>query len=119
MTVVNALTADGTYGTTYLSYKGEPILNILDGEAVSIRPWGNGSEYPPKGFDPQPLGVTILLEDRANDVSYSFNFTSRTSSEKIEMGKGLAKWFGTLEGGRSDGATYKGPGMFEWLDLAI
>jgi hypothetical protein len=37
----------------------------------------------------------------------------------MAIGKGLAKWFGSVEGGKVGGEKYQGSGMFEWLDLAI
>jgi len=91
----------------------------LDATAITVRPWGNGTVYAPIGFDSQPLGCAIMLVDEATSVEYEFNFTSKTDSPKVDLGKGLAKWFGVVVGGEVGCAEYEGSGMFEWLDLAI
>jgi hypothetical protein len=90
----------------------------FDEDRLFIRPWRNGTEYPPKGFDPQPLGATIVY-DAGKSGRYAFNLTNYRNSPGMTIGKRLAKWFGSAEGGKIDGEKYHGSGMFEWLDHAL
>ncbi|KAH8706310.1 hypothetical protein BGZ61DRAFT_531516 [Ilyonectria robusta] len=108
----------GYFKNSWLSLNGNIILASFDEDSLFVRPWGNGAEYPPKGFDPQPLGVTISF-DAGIHGKYEFNLTSHGNSPGLPIGKGLAKWFGSIEGGKVGGDNYHGVGMFEWLDLAI
>lgn len=117
--MVQAILTAGEFGTTYVSFRDKAVFITLDATAITVRPWGNGTVYPPVGFDPQPLGCTIALVDKASGVEYELNFTSKTSSPKVELGEGLAKWFGVIVGGEVGCEEYEGSGMFEWLDLVI
>ena len=110
--------SDGYFKNAWLTVHGENILASFDEDSVIIRPWGNGAEYPPKAFKPQPLGFTLLF-DAGPKGKYEFNFTNHGDSPGLPIGKGLAKWFGTVEGGEVGAEKYSGGGMFEWLDLAI
>lgn len=112
-----------TFGQTWLAYNGTTLTETLSPTAVRIRPWGNGAEYPPKGYYPNPLGAVIEIDAGEHGV-FELNFTSKTSSPRIPMGQGLGKWFGTVTGGvKGKGgmveALESGPGMFEWLDLDL
>ncbi|KAF5003895.1 hypothetical protein FDECE_9600 [Fusarium decemcellulare] len=108
----------GYFKNTYLTVNGKVILASFDENSVAIRPWGNGAEYPPTGFEPQPLGITITF-DAGSEGKYEFNLTNHGTSPNLPIGKGLAKWFGKVEGGKVGAEHYRGGGMFEWLDLAI
>ncbi|KAH6955742.1 hypothetical protein BKA56DRAFT_738151 [Ilyonectria sp. MPI-CAGE-AT-0026] len=106
------------FKTAWLTFEGKPILNTFDQSSLTIRPWGNGTEYPPKGFNPQPLGAIVSF-DAGSEGRYEFNMTNRGGSPGLPIGKGLAKWFTSIEGGKVGGPKYTGLGMFEWLDLLI
>jgi hypothetical protein len=106
------------FKNSYLTLNGKVIIASFDEDSLFIRPWGNGTGYPPKGFDPQPLGATIVYDD-GNGGKYEFNLTNHGNSPGMAIGKGLAKWFGSVEGGKVGGEKYQGAGMFEWLGLAI
>jgi hypothetical protein len=106
------------FKNAYLTLNGKVITASFDENSLFIRPWGNGTQYPPKGFDPQPLGATIVY-DAGKAGKYEFNLTNHGNSPGMAIGKGLAKWFGSVEGGKVGGKKYQGAGMFEWLDLAI
>lgn len=110
---------DGYFKYAWLSFHGKVILASLDEDVVSIRPWGNGAEYPPKGFQPQPLGFTLTFDAGEEGGKYRINFTNHGDSPNLPIAKGLAKWFGTVEDGKIGGEQYSGGGMSERLDLAI
>ena len=109
---------EDSFKNSYLTLNGKVILASFEEQSLTVRPWGNGTEYPPKGFNPQPLGATIVFH-AGEDGEFAFNLTNKGHSPGLPIGKGLAKWFGTIEGGKVGGEVYKGTGMFEWLDLAI
>lgn len=52
-------------------------------------------------------------------MSCECNFTSKTDSPKVDLGKGLAKSFAALTRGRVCGPQDNEQAMFEWLNLAI
>ena len=52
-------------------------------------------------------------------MSCECNFTSKTDSPRVDLGKGLPKSFAAMTGGRVGGPQDHGQAMFEWLDLAI
>jgi hypothetical protein len=106
------------FKNSYLTLNGKVIIASFDESSLFIRPLGNGTEYPPEGFDPQSLGATIVY-DAGKGGKYELHLTNHGKSPRMAIGKGLAKWFGSVEGGKVGGEKYQGSGMFEWLDLAI
>ncbi|KAF7548893.1 hypothetical protein G7Z17_g6764 [Cylindrodendrum hubeiense] len=97
----------GYFKNAWLTLDGNIILASFDEDSLFVRPWGNGAEYPPKGFDPQPLGVIISFNAGIHG-EYHFNLTSHGSSPGLPIGKGLAKWFGSIVGGKVGGKKYHG-----------
>ena len=100
------------FKNSYLTLNGKVIIASFDENSLFIRPWGNGTVYPPKGVDPQPLGATIVY-DAGKGGKYEFNLTNDGNSPGMAIGNGLSKWFGSVEGGKVGGEKYKGFGIFE------
>jgi hypothetical protein len=85
-----------------LALNWKVIIASFDENSLFIRPWGNGTVSPPKGFDPQPLGATIVY-DVGKGGKYEFNLTNHGNSPGMAIGKGLAKYFSSVEGGKVSG----------------
>ena len=112
-TAIEAYKGEGDFfKNSCLTLNGKVIIPCFDENSLFIRPWGNGTEYPPKGFDPQLLGAAIVY-DAGKGGKYEFNLTSHGNSPGTAIGNGLAKWFGSVEGGKVGGEKYKGFGIFE------
>ncbi|OCL15383.1 hypothetical protein AOQ84DRAFT_358080 [Glonium stellatum] len=112
------LSSSSSFGQAYLTYNSQTLIASFNASSVTVRPWGNGAQYPPMGYYPNPLGVTIGI-DAGEKGKFHFNLTSKTASSRVALGKRLGKWFRSVMRGRVGGKTYTGPGMFEWLDLVI
>jgi hypothetical protein len=102
-TAIEAYKGEGDFfKNSYLTLNGKFIIASFDENNLFIRPWGNGTEYPPKGFDPQPLEATTVYGARKAG-KYEFNLTNHENSPGMAIVKGLAKWFGLVEGGKVGG----------------
>jgi len=114
---VNVIVEGGsTVSSSYIFENDVTIFASLDPSGVTIRPWGNGVQYPPPSFFPNPGGAIVQF-DAGDNGTFDFNVTFKTDSPRTPLGAGLGKWFGTATGGKVGEKSYTGPVMFEWLDF--
>jgi len=51
------LSSSGSFGQTYLTEHSQTLIASLNASSVTVRPWGNGAQYPPTGYYPNPLAA--------------------------------------------------------------